>query len=210
MSAQDLPKLWIDLADIAGGANSVLSRTPALPGVYAWYRRLDIDALRRLSEAEPHRLADAVYQLTTDKHCSDRDGRIPPSYSITLRSSRALPHPKLQALREACQDDEFRLDLIFAMQLATQHLQQPLYIGKARQLRSRIEAHLLGKTELKKRLQDANIDIRRCRLLLLPAVRVNTPESSVVDDDSDSDSKLLLVEDILSRIYQPPFTLRYG
>lgn len=202
------PKLWINIAGTAGGPRSVLSRVPSLPGIYAWYAGIDVQALRSLSENEPDKLASQVYALTTAKHCSDRIGAIPPSYSITLRSSRALPSQKLQLLEQACMDSAFRSDLISAIENAVEHLQQPLYVGKARALRARIESHLLGRTPLRERLSEAGINMYHCRLLLLPSEE--RAESVSPLEVEDSDSRLLLVEDILSRIFHPPFTLRYG
>jgi hypothetical protein len=205
---QAQPKFWINIGGSGGGTKLALSRVPWLPGIYAWYAAIDIQALRFLSENEPDQLAEKIYKLTTAKHCSDRTGVIPPSYSITLRSSRELPSQKLQQLKQACKDSVFRSDLLSAMEKAVEHFQQPLYVGKARILRARIESHLLGRTPLKERLFQAGIDIERCRLLLLPSESLEQSVSPL--EAEDPDARLLLVEDILSRIFQPPFTLRYG
>jgi hypothetical protein len=204
----DHTKLWLDLTSVAGGAKAVLARVPAVPGLYAWYCKIDVERLRMLSDTKPESLAAAILDLTSSKHCSDREGRVPPSYSITLKSSRELPRVRLQALKDACADPQFRGELLAALEAASEHLQQPLYIGKARVLRVRIESHLLGRTPLRDRLLDAGIRLERCRLLLLP---LDFPAGADgVPDDEDSDTPLLLVEDILSRIHQPPFTIRYG
>lgn len=102
--------------------------------------------------------------------------------------------------------------------------QQPLYIGKATDLYLRIRNHLGEGSILRERLRIAGHNIDRCRLLI---VRTSDDSSSfateTIDEDEcgseffeESDSEFSevdlenLLEDILSRLFLPSFTLRYG
>jgi hypothetical protein len=112
-------------------------------------------------------------------------------------------------------------------------LQQPVYIGKARNLCGRIGEHLRQGSILRTRLEEAGHKIEDCRLLIIltseSGLSNNTNSSRIESlsgiNTSDSDTFLedgsstldpdvldteLLVEDILSRLFLPSFTLRYG
>ena len=199
---------WINLSDYSGGQKAVLSRLPEKPAVYAWYDSINCKELRRLSHENPHAFVAQILSLTTTKHCSDRRGRIPPLYSVILMSDRELPSSKREALRIACMDLRFREELVSILEYCAEQFQRPLYVGKARLLRTRIGEHLSGRTELRERLEVAGIKLERSRLyFVLPETAA---EDTSGESQGDEDERLFLLEDVLSRIYQPSFTLRYG
>jgi len=199
---------WINLSDYSGGPRATLSRLPESPAIYAWYSLIDCNELSRLSSENPEAFVEQVLMLTSTKHCSDRQGRIAPLYSIVLRSDRELPSSKQDSLRAACMDSGFREELVSILESCSEQFQRPLYVGKARLLRTRISEHLGGRTELRERLQAAGIKLDRCRLFfVLPDIPVESTHGELIGDE---DERLHLIEDVLSRIYQPSFTLRYG
>ena len=98
--------------------------------------------------------------------------------------------------------------------------QQPLYIGKANNIHARISDHLKGASVLRRRLNDAGHDIDNCRLLLLyirgepSSLEVESDSIELDDDDSEIEGTQstteVLIEDIVSRLFLPTFTARYG
>lgn len=129
---------------------------------------------------------------------------------------------KGDALKELAADPSFR-QLLFMLLENSLLFQQPLYIGKATNLHSRIQSHLREGGILRERLTAAGHNINRCKLLLIHtshSISSLAPED--VDEKEEFDSQgsedcefsefasERLVEDILSRLFIPSFTLRYG
>lgn len=110
---------------------------------------------------------------------------------------------KASALATLCESVEFRQYIVSLLSKNPLVFQSPLYIGKTDDLRSRTHQHLSGESGLKERLADAQVDLRRC-------VLVWTPMPQVPGLSSDETSVNLVVEELLSKLFVPPFTLRYG
>jgi hypothetical protein len=218
--ADDL--FMIDLRKLRGGPEAVLSRIPKdTPGVYAWYRSIVLpDSETTSAEA----FAQAVVTAATAPHCAERGARLPPAHEILLRPFQVVSARKQKALVAYCRSPAFRRMLAQLMEMAIL-FQQPLYVGKAQNLIERIEQHLAPRSELRNRLDEASIDIDAAKLLVLtlePSLYEGLPDvalTDVVEADeatsasSEPDQQLpleLVMEEVLSRLFLPSFTIRYG
>lgn len=218
--ADDL--FMIDLRKLRGGPEAVLSRIPKdTPGVYAWYRSIVLpDAEATSAEV----FSKAVVDAATAPHCAERGARLPPAHEILLRPFQIVSARKQRALTAYCRSPAFRRMLAQLMETAIL-FQQPLYVGKAQNLIERIEQHLAPRSKLRSRLDDAGIDIDAAKLLVLTlesSVYEGLPDVTLTEvvepdeaasTDTESDQQLpieLVMEEVLSRLFLPSFTMRYG
>ena len=187
-----------DLSRIHGGPEAILSRITSEPGVYAWFRNYS-DA--RLDTARDGKtFADNIESLITAKHCTDRTGALRPLFEVVLRSHKTLPTAKKQKLERLASQETFRNELNNILS-ASLLFSQPLYVGCASVLSRRVEEHLKPESTLRTRLSDAgNVDIEKCWLVLL----------RLPQDGEITESRENLIEDILSRLFHPLFTRRFG
>lgn len=179
-------------------------------GVYAWYRRFEID------EAiinDPEKFIAYVLQELQKRHCVEREARLAPAHRITLSADSSFL--KEDELKIWAKNPMFRRLLLNLLENAML-FQQPLYIGKAVNLYKRIFNHLQPDSNLRSRLADAGHNIDKCRLLLLyiPAELSKIEKAGETEESDDSEEAQLpselLIEDILSRLFLPTFTIRYG
>jgi hypothetical protein len=204
-----------DLAQMRGN-NAILSRIPDnIGGVYAWYRRFEIDSN---AIDDPEIFVNYIIEELCKDHSAPRETRLPPAHRIRLQSETSFPKELL--LKELAVDSFFR-QLVFMLLDNSLIFQQPLYIGKTTNLYSRIRSHLSEGSILRERLAAAGHKIHRCRLLIIHTYS----DSSIVLNDFNDNHELhnqledsecselssdKLIEDILSRLFLPSFTLRYG
>lgn len=206
-----------DLSQMRGNV-SILSRIPNnIGGVYAWYRRFEIEPN---AVNDPDIFVNYILKELNKDHSASRETRLPPIYKIKLEPDTCFSKELL--LKELATDSSFR-ELLFMLLSNSLIFQQPLYIGKAKNLYSRIRSHLSEGSILRERLATAGHKINRCRLLI---IHTSSSNSNIVADDMNEDNDLdnefneeseyselatdTLVEDILSRLFLPSFTLRYG
>lgn len=205
-----------DLAQIRGNS-AVLSRIPDnIGGVYAWYRRFEIDAN---AINDPQVFANYILEELCKEHSAPRETKLPPAHKIKLQAETSFSKELL--LKELAADSSFR-QLLFMLLNNSLIFQQPLYIGKATNLYSRIRSHIREGSILRDRLADAGHKIHKCRLLIIHTSYNTGTMSDSVDEDDELDNQIeedyefsklasdKLVEDILSRLFLPSFTLRYG
>ena len=208
----------LNLQMIRGGSREILGRVPRCPGVYSWYRNFSCPPPDATS---PDAFSEYLIHQALAKHCVDRRARMPPLYEVVLRSNKRISDAKKKAITKLCESRQFRQDMAAILGSAFL-LQQPLYVGKAEELSTRIGEHLQTGSVLQERLQEAGVQIRNCWLLcvLLPECYANpsvmpSPIPATIPDESDEDESLslapeLVVEDLLSRLFLPLFTQRYG
>lgn len=192
----------MNLAKIQGGRSAITARLPAIAGVYAWFQ----NHTEQLTDGEPQdptALATLLVELAENKHCIDRTGRIPPLYEVILRSRKRMPREKKDALHRLCDDASFRKQIQSVLSLSFL-FQQPLYVGKATSLTSRIDQHLSANSHLRSLCRSVNIEIERCWLLF---VTMDAFTHSSEDDELTAENT---VEDLLSRMFHPRFTSRFG
>ncbi|MEH2069406.1 MAG: GIY-YIG nuclease family protein [Nostoc sp.] len=206
-----------DLAQIRGNS-AVLSRIPNnIGGVYAWYRRFEIEPN---AINDPDIFVNYILKELNKDHSASRETRLPPIHKIKLEPDTCFSKESL--LKELAADSSFR-ELLFMLLSNSLIFQQPLYIGKAKNLYSRIRSHLSEGSILRERLAKAGHKISRCRLLI---IHTSYGYSSIVSDEINKENDFeheldeeyeyselasdKLVEDILSRLFIPSFTLRYG
>ncbi|MEH1923408.1 GIY-YIG nuclease family protein [Nostoc sp.] len=205
-----------DLAQIRGNS-AVLSRIPDnIGGVYAWYRRFEIDAN---AINDPQVFANYILEELCKEHSAPRETKLPPAHKIKLQAETSFSKELL--LKELAADSSFR-QLLFMLLNNSLIFQQPLYIGKATNLYSRIRSHIREGSILRDRLADAGHKIHKCRLLIIHTSYNTDTVPYSVDEDDELDNQIeedyefsklasdKLVEDILSRLFLPSFTLRYG
>lgn len=193
------------------GIDAVTSRIPETwSGVYVWYRSFIPDS--KLVE-DPEKFFEFILEELYKKHCSSREASIPPSYGIVLKPQ--IFFPKQDLLRKFSKDKSFR-ELVLSLLDNALIFQQPLYIGKSEDLRSRIKSHLKETSVLRSRLREANHEIDQCKLLLIKTgeyfskIAEDIDELDIDEGEIPEKESEQLIEDILSRLFLPSFTLRYG
>ncbi|MBX7132907.1 MAG: hypothetical protein K1X67_09550 [Fimbriimonadaceae bacterium] len=209
----------LELSELSGGRETVLTRLPREGGIYAWYRKISLGS----EGLEPEAYADRIDQMIRSKHFADRSAVLAPTHRVTLSSQAALSPSKRAVLSRIAGEPEFRQTLDAVLQHAVL-FSRPLYIGKAGSIRDRIDQHLSPQSVLRARFASAGIAIDTCTLLYVPVPSLSsTTESTALRDDEappdegdESDAAVdeldsnAIVEDVLSRLFHPAFTIRYG
>ena len=202
-----------DLSKIRG-ISAILSRIPDnMSGVYAWYRNFKINpSAIDNSDVFVSNVLEELYK----PHCVTRETRLPPSYKLIVKPETILSQRKKEALEHYADKPYFR-ELLITLLNNCLLFQQPLYIGKASNLRTRISNHLGVESILRKRLKDAEHNLEQCRLLILGCSEIindSTLGKSEIEEHDESEFSQLepeaLIEDILSKLFLPSFTINYG
>lgn len=203
-----------DLARLQG-TDALLARIEeGVGGIYAWYRRFKFnDAVLN----EPEKFIAYILDEIHKKHSMERDARLAPAHRVQLSANTVFS--KEEELKVCAADPLFR-QLLLTLLENSLIFQQPLYIGKATNIHARISDHLKGASVLRRRLNDAGHDIDNCRLLLLymrgepSSLEIESDSVELDDDDSEIEGAQstteVLIEDIVSRLFLPTFTARYG
>ena len=205
--------LLYDLSKIRG-VPAILSRIPDnMSGVYAWYRNFKMDST---AQNNPEAFVSNILQELYKPHCVTRETRLPPSYRLIIKPETVLSNRKQEALNYYASNSDFR-ELLITLLNNCLLFQQPLYIGKAINLRTRISSHLGIESVLRERLKDAEHDLEQCKLLILDCsenITYFSSENYKVEEDKENEYSHLepevLIEDILSRLFLPSFTINYG
>ena len=143
-------------------------------------------------------LVDYVISESESAHMCARRGTIPPLFSVEISSQKSMSENKKTLLKKFISQKSFRLAIESAFEFR-EYYQQPLYIGKASNLKSRLCQHFKGETDFYKEMKLSGIDIFNTRILL-----------NVIDGDECTEDMELTLEDLMSRIFTPSFTRRYG
>lgn len=190
---------------------ATLSRIPDAPGIYAWHNSYT-HALRHKT---PQDNLLELSRLVERPHCIERRARVGPAHEVSLTPKRTLN--KCDQLIEALADPQFVDTLKTALDFSV-FFQAPLYIGKAStSLRNRIEQHLRKKTPLAERLALAGIDLAECSVLYIQSQvqegpPMQTPQSHQCEAEttaSEPDDELLF-EEVVSKLFLPTFSHRFG
>lgn len=148
-----------DLTQMRGNS-AVLSRIPNhIGGVYAWYRRFEIDPSAR---HDPEVFVNYILKELSKDHSAPRETKLPPAHRIRLQPDNSFSKELL--LKELAADSSFRQPLFMLLNNSL-IFQQPLYIGKTTNLYFRISNHLSEGSILRDRLAAAGHNINRCRLI---------------------------------------------
>ncbi|MCY2991745.1 MAG: hypothetical protein NTY19_28305 [Planctomycetota bacterium] len=198
------------------GRETVCSRVPDLPGVYAWFQNYQPPAPETSS---PDAFARYLYEQATRVHCLPRTGRIAPLYEVELRSRKEMTPGKVDSLAKLCESVDFRRSVATLLRSAM-FFQQPLYVGKASHLPARIHQHLSASGELRRRLAGVGIDIDATWLVCMPIEGMDCltdiPEPTIDESSGSSEaeepafSTEIVLEDLISKLFHPLFTGRYG
>ncbi|MFT6862293.1 MAG: hypothetical protein ACJAVK_000850 [Akkermansiaceae bacterium] len=212
--------LLINLRKFPQGANKALSfLSDGTPGVYAWFRAFDFGD-------EPEAFYEELMREIHAPKFAPRSGFVAPYYNVEIASAGQLPTGKQKALRIALEDETFRTQLQNNLSLGYL-FQAPLYIGKSHNLKTRLSNHLKEESPLRLRLEEASVDIDKCLLFVSPQYDQGLGE--LIPDDKEASGTAhneeemedfgepateldheLLIEEVLSRLFSPQFTLRIG
>lgn len=179
------------------GVPSAQSRIPDCGGVYAWFRNIKIPP-----SLSPEQFVARVIQLVSSKGAATVSGRVGPLLRTSIEAVSDLPKPKQESLRKLAVSQLFREQLSEILS-ASIGLQSPLYVGKARVLRTRFSQHVSMSSDLSMRLSENDIALRDCVF----AYAITDADSWQGQEDSDPNA---LIEDIVTRICRPGFVLRAG
>jgi hypothetical protein len=178
------------------GPNDAIERIPSeQPGIYFWFRTFQYPI-------DHEGFAAALTKDLNAPKFPTRVGQIQPYYEVSLASASYLGTKKTKALEQAMKSAEFRNHIRQLLSLSIL-LQAPLYIGKSKNIKRRIDEHLSDDSLLSKRLEEHGLRIQDTALLVVPmdgSVDLNLPG---MDDE-------LLYEEIFSRLFNPLFNLRLG
>lgn len=201
--AQEIsPGIFLLNLSLIPGTSAIASRVPSgTSGIYAWYQNFSDVTTKTDSKVYFDSLIDHIHA----PKFSPRSTRLPPSHRIKLSSDQKLSDKKKQSLEALCQNDGFRHLLSQSLDLSI-FFQRPLYIGKSSDLRSRVITHLRSDSDLRQRLSEAGIKIDTCFLMYICL-------SDGFEEDIEGEALIPsedVMEDVLSRLFQPAFTVRYG
>jgi predicted GIY-YIG superfamily endonuclease len=225
----DKNSLLYNLSQIRG-INAVLSRIPDdMSGIYAWYRCY---ALPSDARTNPEVFLSSILQEMYKPHFATREARIPPSTKLTVQAETSFY--KQEELRSKSFSPMFR-ELLCDLLENSLVFQQPLYIGQSNNIKRRIKSHLAEGSALRTRLKYAGHDLDKCKLLVIQSQETNSIDREgaykkvcAFEDECENDFSFqielededygeftdredeTLLEDLLSRLFLPSFTLRYG
>lgn len=202
-----------DLSRIRG-VSAMLNRIPdCTPGVYAWYRNFKIDSVEF---DNPDNFVSKVLKELYKPHCVTREARLPPSHKLIIQPETVFSARKQEALNYYAGNPHFR-ELVISLLNNCILFQQPMYIGKTLNLKSRISNHLALQSVLRERFKNAEHEIEECRLLILCSPEdITCFNSEIINTEEETESEFssiepeALIEDILSRLFLPSFTVNYG
>ena len=178
-----------DLSKIRG-VSAILNRIPDnMPGVYAWYRNFNMDIN---VQNNPEAFVSDILKELYKPHCITRETRLPPSYKLIVKPETVLSQRKQEALKYYAANPYFR-ELLITLLNNCLLFQQPLYIGKAINLRTRISNHLAVESILRERLKDAKHNLEQCKLLILgfsENLNYFNPETVEIEENETEFSQL--------------------
>jgi len=179
-----------------GGANDAINRIAnEQPGIYFWYRAFNYPTSKEgFSESLKADLVAPKFPTRT--------GFVKPYYEVSVGSSSTISKGKLRELDRAIDKSNFREHLQKLLDLSIM-FQAPLYIGKSKDVRRRIETHLAEGSPLQERLSQCHLKIKDTALLVMPM-------EEDIDLELDNMDEELLYEEIFSRLFNPLFNLRIG
>lgn len=179
-----------------GGASDAINRIPdEQVGIYFWYRAFNYPTSKEA-------FSDAFKADLSSPKFPTRTGLVKPYFEVSIGSSSGLSQGKIKKLDQALEKDTFRGHLQKLLDLSIL-FQAPLYIGKSKDVRRRVEEHLTEGSTLQERLHQCNLKISDTALLVMPMEEDIDLELEGMDDE-------LLYEEIFSRLFNPLFNLRIG
>lgn len=184
----------LNLRAFDGGTAAAIERIPLYTaGIYAWYHSFDYPD-------NPEAFYEKLMEDVSRKKFIDRTATVPPHLAVTIASHATFSDAKKEPLKTALQSEAFRSDLKQALAYSVL-FQTPLYIGKASDLRQRIQQHMEPDSPLRLRLHSVGIDIKKCTLVFIPtAATLNSVPTELE----------FIYEEIFSRLFNPHFTIKYG
>lgn len=175
------------------------------PGVYAWYRDINLDPYLNSEDA----FLAAIDSLLSANLSDGFKNKIGLLYELTLTERSGQLSPRKQNwLREICSYQEGR-SIVSKILRSSNPFQSPLYIGKSINIRYRITEHLNSQSDLLERLENASIDITKCYIKIM---YLESDEIELISKfaNREMEDMALLFEDLLTRISPSAFVRRSG
>jgi hypothetical protein len=177
-----------------GGASDAINRIPnGQAAIYFWYRSFNYPSSKEMFSK--YLKADLVASKFPT-----RTGFVKPYYEVSIGSSCGISPNKLEELDYALENEKFREHLRKLLDISIM-FQAPLYIGKSKDVRQRVETHLSEGSPLRERFDASSIQIQNTALLVIPMEE---------DIDLGSIDDELIYEEVFSRLFNPIFNLRLG
>ncbi|MDE0497526.1 MAG: hypothetical protein OXH86_09250 [Acidimicrobiaceae bacterium] len=157
---------------------------PTSPGIYVW----TLDLRRPLGEfpcagdALLSELNEALHPHKPRRF----DGKIQPYAAVTLHDQPPpLTKTTVGEIEKIASMDSVTAEWAF---LCPTMLQRPLYVGKAKNLRDRLQRHLKGKTKLVEHLDGVGFTLNDCAIMVAevqPAPQNIANEDELLQEDRD-------------------------
>lgn len=181
------------------GIRAQLALVPESPGLYVWRR--DSGSLARALRTNAQNAPEGLRDLLCGQHTLKRMARIPPILEVELRSRRDNENQESFArkLGSKTQTDSTLREALADLLELTAPIAPPLYVGRTKNLRRRIQEHLDGITQVSERLEEIGEDLNRCTLTV--HVLNTTPEAQHITE---------LLERVAAHILLPTFSEKYG
>lgn len=179
-----------------GGTSDAINRIPnEQAGIYFWYRAFNYPA-------NEEGFSKALKEDLDAPKFPTRTGHVKPYFGVAISSASGLNRRKSKELETALKQEQFRTHLRELLNVSV-IFQAPLYIGKSKDIRRRIQDHLSDESPLQERLQECNLSIEDTALLVMPKEEDINLGLDNMDDE-------LLYEEIFSRLFNPLFNLKIG
>ncbi len=180
------------------GYATAFDRITTQNGVYAFFPF-------RTYPDNPEKLMEMILSEIHRKKFADRAADLAPYYGITLKSRTDFSSSKKPMLLKALHNPAFRREILEILDNSLL-FQSPLYVGKSKNIRARIQQHFGDASDLRERLSEAGYLIEKTSLLVLPLSHAAiSDEETATHNDFES-----IAEEILSRLFHVHFTLRLG
>jgi len=186
----------LSFAKFPSGPMDAIQRIPDdQPGIYFWYRAFNYPT-------DKENFSIALKRDLNAPKFPTRTGQVAPYYEVSVASSSQLNNKKTKALDQAIKNNGFREHMQQLLNIGVL-LQAPLYIGKSKNIKKRMETHLSDDSQLSLRLAEHNLNISDTALLVIPMDGDINLNLDNMDDE-------LLYEELFSRLFNPTFNLRIG
>jgi len=178
-----------------GTADAVTRIPNNQAGIYFWFRAFNYPK-------ERVGFSNALKKDLEAPKFPTRTGQVKPYFEVSVGSFSGISKGKSKQLDKALEEDTFRDHLRNLLNLSV-IFQAPLYIGKSKDIRQRVESHLIDGSNLQGRLSQCQLDIEQTALLVIPMEEYVKLGLDDLDDE-------LLYEEIFSRLFNPLLNLRIG
>lgn len=176
------------------------------PGVYAWYRNINLYPKIDSRDA----FLTAVQRLVDARLSPLHQGKLGFLYDLSVQEAGGPLSASAQATLEGVAESRDGRAMVASFLKSASLLLAPLYIGKTNNIRRRIGSHIEGRSELGRLLEDNGMSLSDCmvcyRYVEESPLRLDSQETTTEALRSVS----LLLEELLTRLGPAAFVRRPG